>query len=85
MPKAPRPKKPTSLTDADASAYVAWCINLTANLARAFEKHEGSNVSPELYASLKALQLEYDLHSRRLLKGGSKLTLPNLPEIPEKW
>jgi len=56
------------MTDGDAAAMVAWCIAITAQVAHDLEA-EGF-VDPQLYTSLKSMQMLFDRQVRKLAKTG---------------
>lgn len=60
-------KKPT-ITEADGGAIVSWCVSVTAALVKELET-EG-HCTPELYESLKGVQLLVDRHVHKLEKSG---------------
>lgn len=71
-------------TDGDGFAFIAWCINVTAQIAKAHQA-EGE-CDPQLYESLMALRMIYDRHARKAVKGGDagllQKMLTHVPDYP---
>lgn len=72
-------------TEGHSFALIAWAISLTAQVAKVHQA-EGE-CDPQLYESLKALQLVYDRHARKASKSGDagllQKVLEPLPEYPK--
>lgn len=75
-------KKPAT-TEAEAQTVLSWCVAVTASLVKELES-EG-HCKPELYESLKGIQLMIDRNTRKLEKSGHenrfKQLLPMPPDI----
>jgi hypothetical protein len=71
-------KRQAKPSPADFAAFIAMCINVTANTARDWEEWscQPGQIDPQLYPSLKALQLQFDIAHRRLMKAGDATTIP---------
>ncbi len=70
--------------EADSAHFMSWCIQLTATLAKQMAA-EGK-CDPQLYESLKAMQLIVDreLHAMKkeeITPGRSSI----LPEVPDQF
>ena len=71
-------------TDGDLFAFTAMCIRVTAEAAKVHQA--AGQCDPQLYESLKALQMIYDREARKVSKregpGLLQMQLDKLPDSP---
>lgn len=75
---------PPIFNEADGVRFLSFCVNLTANLARSMA--EEGDCDPQLFESLKAMQLVLDRQLRAINRDGvTPEVMKGLPDIPDQF
>jgi hypothetical protein len=76
--------RPPIWNEADAMRFLSFCIELTARMSK--DMAEQGDCDPQLYDSLKAMQLAVDRELRAYHRAGvTPDATKNLPDIPETF